>query len=186
MPASGRRSCCSAASSSCPLVIIVLYSFWEVVNYNVVHHWTTGNYSYFFSVSTYVSTMWSTLWVAVIATAIVIALAFPFAYWLSRYVPRRLRRAAPRPRRRPVLDELPAAGLLVADDPRREGRAEPVPAVVGPDEPPDRPLPLRPAGRDPRARLPLLPVRSAHVVRVDRALRLGSAPGRDGPRGEAA
>ena len=37
-----------------PLVIIVLYSFWEVVDYNVVHHWTTGNYTYFFSVSTYV------------------------------------------------------------------------------------------------------------------------------------
>jgi spermidine/putrescine transport system permease protein len=74
-----------------PLVIIVLYSFWEVVDYNVVHNWTTGNYTYFFSVSTYVSTMWATLWVAMLATAIVIVLAFPFAYWLSRYVPRRLR-----------------------------------------------------------------------------------------------
>jgi ABC-type spermidine/putrescine transport system permease subunit I len=74
-----------------PLVIIVLYSFWEVVNYNVVRHWTTGNYAYFFSVSTYVSTMWATLWVAMVATAIVIVLAFPFAYWLSRYVPRRWR-----------------------------------------------------------------------------------------------
>jgi ABC-type spermidine/putrescine transport system permease subunit I len=74
-----------------PLVIIVLYSFWEVINYNVVRHWTTGNYTYFFSVSTYVSTMWATIWVALVATAIVIVLAFPFAYWLSRYVPRRWR-----------------------------------------------------------------------------------------------
>jgi ABC-type spermidine/putrescine transport system permease subunit I len=74
-----------------PLGIIVCYSFWEVVNYQVVHHWTTANYDYFFSVGTYVSTMWATLWVAVVATAITIALAFPFSYWLSRYVPQRLR-----------------------------------------------------------------------------------------------
>ena len=74
-----------------PLGIIVLYSFWEVVNYQVVHHWTLSNYDYFFSVSTYVTTMWATLWVAVVATLITIALAFPFSYWLSRYVPARLR-----------------------------------------------------------------------------------------------
>ena len=74
-----------------PLGIIVCYSFWEVVNYQVVHHWTTANYDYFFSVSTYVTTMWATLWVAVVATLITIALAFPGSYWLSRYVPQRLR-----------------------------------------------------------------------------------------------
>jgi ABC-type spermidine/putrescine transport system permease subunit I len=74
-----------------PLGIIVLYSFWEVVNYQVVHHWTLSNYDYFFSVSTYVTTMWATLWVAVVATLITIVLAFPFSYWLSRYVPARLR-----------------------------------------------------------------------------------------------
>ena len=74
-----------------PLGIIVCYSFWETVDYSVVHHWTTDNYHYFFSVTAYVSTMWATLWVAVLATALAIGLAFPFAYWLSRYVPRRLR-----------------------------------------------------------------------------------------------
>jgi len=74
-----------------PLGIIVLYSFWEVVNYQVVHHWTLSNYDYFFTVSTYVTTMWATLWVAVVATLITIVLAFPFSYWLSRYVPARLR-----------------------------------------------------------------------------------------------
>jgi len=74
-----------------PLAIIVCYSFWETVDYSVVHHWTTENYRYFFSVTAYVSTMWATLWVAVAATAIAIGLAFPFAYWLSRYVPKRLR-----------------------------------------------------------------------------------------------
>jgi ABC-type spermidine/putrescine transport system permease subunit I len=74
-----------------PLGIIVCYSFWETIDYSVVHHWTTDNYHYFFSVSAYVTTMWATLWVALLATAIAIGLAFPFAYWLSRHVPRRLR-----------------------------------------------------------------------------------------------
>jgi len=74
-----------------PLGIIVVYSFWQVIDYNVVHHWTLDNYRYFFSVGAYVKTMWTTLWVSLVATAIALGLAFPFAYWLSRYVPRRLR-----------------------------------------------------------------------------------------------
>jgi ABC-type spermidine/putrescine transport system permease subunit I len=74
-----------------PLGIIVCYSFWETVDYAVVHHWTLDNYRYFFSVTAYVSTMWATIWVAVVSTALAIGLAFPFAYWLSRYVPKRLR-----------------------------------------------------------------------------------------------
>lgn len=75
-----------------PLVLIVLYSFWQVVDYNVVHHWTFDNYRYFFSVSTYARTFWATIWVSVAATAITIAIAFPFAYWLVRYVPKRLQK----------------------------------------------------------------------------------------------
>ncbi len=74
-----------------PLGIICCYSFWKVVDYEVVHQWTLGNYIYFFSFATYVRTMWVTLWVSILATAITIALAFPFAYWLSRHVPKRLR-----------------------------------------------------------------------------------------------
>jgi spermidine/putrescine transport system permease protein len=75
-----------------PLALIVAYSFWDTVDYNVVRHWSLGNYRYFFSVSTYVSTMWATIWVAVTATAITIGAAFPFTYWLVRYVPRGLQR----------------------------------------------------------------------------------------------
>ncbi len=74
-----------------PLGIIVCYSFWQVIDYNVVHRWTFDNYHYFFTAGAYVRTMWATLWVALVATGISLALAFPFAYWLSRYVPRRLR-----------------------------------------------------------------------------------------------
>jgi spermidine/putrescine transport system permease protein len=69
-----------------PLGLIVAYSFWQTVDYNVVHHWTVDNYRYFFSVPTYVKTMWATLWVSFAATAITILIAFPLAYWLVRYV----------------------------------------------------------------------------------------------------
>jgi ABC-type spermidine/putrescine transport system permease subunit I len=75
-----------------PLGLIVAYSFWKTVDYNVVHTWTLDNYRYFFSVSTYVSTMWATIWVSVAATAATIAIAFPFTYWLVRYVSRGLQR----------------------------------------------------------------------------------------------
>ncbi len=75
-----------------PLGIVVAYSFWKVVDYNVVHDWTVDNYRYFFSVPTYVRTLWATVWVSVLATVLTIAVAFPFAYWLVRYVPRRLQR----------------------------------------------------------------------------------------------
>ena len=40
-----------------PLGLIVAYSFWETIDYNVVHHWTLDNYRYFFSVPTYVKTL---------------------------------------------------------------------------------------------------------------------------------
>jgi ABC-type spermidine/putrescine transport system permease subunit I len=69
-----------------PMALIVAYSFWTVINYNVVHHWTFDNYSYFFSTSTYVTTMWDTLWVAAVATFLTLVAAFPLAYWLARYV----------------------------------------------------------------------------------------------------
>jgi ABC-type spermidine/putrescine transport system permease subunit I len=75
-----------------PLGLIVAYSFWKVVDYDVVHDWTLDNYRYFFSVPTYVRTMWATVWVSVLATALTIAVALPFAYWLVRYVPRRLQK----------------------------------------------------------------------------------------------
>jgi spermidine/putrescine transport system permease protein len=67
-----------------PLGLIVAYSFWETIDYNVVHHWTLDNYRYFFSVSTYIHTMWATIWVAVAATVATIGLAAPFTYWPGR------------------------------------------------------------------------------------------------------
>jgi ABC-type spermidine/putrescine transport system permease subunit I len=74
------------------MALIVAYSFWTVVNYNVVQHWTFDNYSYFFSTSTYVATMWDTVWMAAVATFLTLAAAFPLAYWLARYVRPKARR----------------------------------------------------------------------------------------------
>jgi ABC-type spermidine/putrescine transport system permease subunit I len=75
-----------------PLGLIVAYSFWEVVDYTIVHHWTFSNYRYFFSVPTYARTFWATIWMSVAATALAIGIAFPFAYGLVRYVPRRIQK----------------------------------------------------------------------------------------------
>src|SRR5438046_1793823 len=72
-----------------PLGLIVCYSFWQTVDYNVVHNWTVDNYRYFFSVPTYVSTFWATVWVSFAATVLTLVIAFPLAYWLARYVPKR-------------------------------------------------------------------------------------------------
>ena len=76
-----------------PLALIVAYSFWETIDYNVVHHWTLDNYHYFFSTPTYVTTLWDTIWVAALTTALTLLATFPLAYWLARYV----RPAARRP-----------------------------------------------------------------------------------------
>lgn len=75
-----------------PMALIVAYSFWEVINYNVVAHWTFDNYHYVFSTPAYVDTFLATLWMTLAATALTLAAAFPFAYWLVRYVPRRWQR----------------------------------------------------------------------------------------------
>lgn len=75
-----------------PMALIVAYSFWEVINYNVVAHWTFDNYRYVFSTSAYVDTFLATLWMTLAATAATLAAAFPFAYWLVRYVPRHWQR----------------------------------------------------------------------------------------------
>jgi ABC-type spermidine/putrescine transport system permease subunit I len=74
------------------LALTLLYSFWQVVDFEVVPDWTLGNYEYLFSVDTYVRTFAATLAMVAIATSITLCAAFPFAYWLTRYVSARWRR----------------------------------------------------------------------------------------------
>ena len=58
-------------------------------------------------------------------TVVCLVVAFVVAYFLARYVSRRWARIALLVDHRPVLDELPAARVLVAGDPRRARRAQP-------------------------------------------------------------
>jgi spermidine/putrescine transport system permease protein len=74
------------------LVLIALYSFWTVVDFDVVPRWSLDNYDYLLSVPTYRRTAIATLWMSGLATLLTLVLAFPFAYWLTRYVPGSLRR----------------------------------------------------------------------------------------------
>jgi ABC-type spermidine/putrescine transport system permease subunit I len=74
------------------LVLTLLYSFWQVVDFEVVPDWTFGNYTYLLSVDTYVRTFIATLAMVGVATGLTLAVAAPFAYWLARYVSRRWRR----------------------------------------------------------------------------------------------
>jgi ABC-type spermidine/putrescine transport system permease subunit I len=69
-----------------PLALIIAYSVWKTVDYEVVRDFTFDNYRYFFSVPAYVRTMVATLWVSALATTLTLAMAFPFAYWLVRHV----------------------------------------------------------------------------------------------------
>jgi spermidine/putrescine transport system permease protein len=71
-----------------PLVLVVLYSFWKVVDYQIVHDWTTDNYHYLLTTGVYLKVALRTLGIAVVATALAVGIAFPFVYWLSRYVRR--------------------------------------------------------------------------------------------------
>jgi spermidine/putrescine transport system permease protein len=75
-----------------PLVLIVCYSLWKVVDYEVVHDWTFSNYDYLLGVSVYNRTLLATVWVSAVVTVIDLIVAFPAAYWLSRYVQERWQR----------------------------------------------------------------------------------------------
>jgi ABC-type spermidine/putrescine transport system permease subunit I len=75
------------------LVVTVLYSFWQVADFEVRANWTLDNYRYLLSVGTYARTFGTTLAMVGVATALTIGAAFPFAYWLTRYVSARRRQA---------------------------------------------------------------------------------------------
>ena len=74
------------------LVLTVLYSFWQVVDFEVGRTGRLTTTRYFFSVDTYVRTFVATLAMVAVATVLTLAARMPFAYWLTRYVSRRWRR----------------------------------------------------------------------------------------------
>jgi ABC-type spermidine/putrescine transport system permease subunit I len=75
-----------------PLCLIVVYSFWQTKNYELVPSVTLKNYQTIVTTDTYIRTFAKTILMALLATATALALAFPFCYWLVRYVPRKLQR----------------------------------------------------------------------------------------------
>ncbi|MBX5469218.1 MAG: ABC transporter permease subunit [Thermoleophilaceae bacterium] len=73
-----------------PLVILAVYSFWPTVNGKIVHDWTLGNYTRFFTQETYWRTLLRSFLFVGIASAITVVLTFPFAYFVATKVrPRR-------------------------------------------------------------------------------------------------
>ena len=75
-----------------PLCLIVVYSFWETKDYELVPAFTTKNYHTIITTSTYVKTFGKTVLMAFLATITTLGLAFPLCYWLVRYVPKKLQR----------------------------------------------------------------------------------------------
>src|SRR4051812_8845504 len=75
-----------------PLCLIVVYSFWQTKNYELVPGFTTKNYRTIIGTSTYVKTFGKTVLMALLATITTLGLAFPLCYWLVRYVPKKLQR----------------------------------------------------------------------------------------------
>jgi ABC-type spermidine/putrescine transport system permease subunit I len=74
------------------LALTVLYSFWQVADFEVKANWTLGNYEYLLSVGTYARTFGATIAMVASATLLTVGAAFPFAYWLTRYVSPKWRR----------------------------------------------------------------------------------------------
>ena len=170
-----------------PLGLIVAYSFWQTVDYNVVHDWTLDNYRYFFSVPTYVRTLWATIWVSRRGDRAHDRRSRSRSpTGSSRYVPRRLQGLLL------VLVILPFwtsyllrvySWLNILGEQGAINRFLQWTGIT------DHPLSFflydRPAVILVLV-VPLLPVRGADAVRVARALRLGPVQGGDGPRRDAA
>lgn len=75
-----------------PLGFFVVYSFWQVVDYQIVAQWTFGNYTSAFGNSAFRALLLNTVEIAgitavvttVIATALAAAARFPLARWQSQ------------------------------------------------------------------------------------------------------
>jgi spermidine/putrescine transport system permease protein len=76
-----------------PMLFILVFSFWDTQDFELVPAWNLDNYVRFFTVGTYIRTFIKTLVMAGLVTTVGIALAVPFAYFLVRYTTRRWQRA---------------------------------------------------------------------------------------------
>jgi ABC-type Fe3+ transport system permease subunit len=97
-----------------PLCLIVVYSFWQTKDYNLVPEFTTKNYETIATTDTYIKTLGKTILMALLATATTLAIAFPFCYAAAE--------SSVPPRYFAVLDQLPAEGIRLGRDSWRQRR----------------------------------------------------------------
>ena len=101
------------------LAVLFVSAFWTVDSFTgqLVHHWTTGNFSKLWHGSTYRTVTLRTIYIAAAVTVTDAVIAFPFAYFMARLASPRTR-AAVRARAAAALGVVPGAGLRVAADPQ--------------------------------------------------------------------
>ncbi len=68
-----------------PYLLMLCYSFWSVVDGNVVHHWNLGNYGELITKDVYRATLLRSMWIAARVTIFALLLGYPLAYFLSFY-----------------------------------------------------------------------------------------------------
>jgi spermidine/putrescine transport system permease protein len=66
-----------------PMATIVLMSFWQVVDYDIVANFTLANYEKLFR-PLYLDVFWRTIKVSLLVTAISLLVGYPVAYFLAR------------------------------------------------------------------------------------------------------
>src|SRR5947209_4577067 len=71
-----------------PLIFLFLYSFWQVIGFNVEAHWTLANYRQIFAEAVWLQILLRTVVMATLVTVTAITLAVPLAYFLVRYTSR--------------------------------------------------------------------------------------------------
>ena len=73
-----------------PLSLLVVFSFWKVQNYALVHDFTLSNYADLFSGDqVYFPVLWKTIRLALLVTLTCLPLGYLIAYYVARRVPTR-------------------------------------------------------------------------------------------------
>lgn len=70
-----------------PMATMVLYSFWQVIDYEIVADFTFRNYQRL-TQNLYVTVFWRTVKISIYVTALSLLIGYPVAYYLARRVKR--------------------------------------------------------------------------------------------------
>jgi spermidine/putrescine transport system permease protein len=73
-----------------PLMVMVLYSFWQTDGFHVVPNWTLKNYEAFLGWTTYTRVIAKTVAISLSVTVLALLVGYPFAYFLVRHVKKSL------------------------------------------------------------------------------------------------